>query len=258
MGGDSGQRHQFLLNASRGMKGGSVLRLIEAASSSEEQKVSHPMLRMLGKLSQHAEASTGIQKRHALESIQEQVSDLVTGWTPEDPNPQEYTAALSEMSAADPDSFTARVRLASAEPRRVVDMAFEMDLVGDSVTKAVRQLIASEDASWLLMRIADNRMSALTQSLIGSTQEFGKLLQQLLGSEAVDPSVLDTLLQLVDITYIPTWAGFLYLAVVLDAWSRRVVGWAMATHLRTELVLDALNMALWQRRPEAVIHHSDR
>jgi putative transposase len=61
-----------------------------------------------------------------------------------------------------------------------------------------------------------------------------------------------------DITYIPTWAGFLYLAVVLDAWSRRVVGWAMATHLRTELVLDALNMALAQRRPAHVIHHSDQ
>ena len=61
-----------------------------------------------------------------------------------------------------------------------------------------------------------------------------------------------------DITYIPTWAGFLYLAVVIDAWSRRVVGWAMASHLRTELVLDALNMALAQRHPEDVIHHSDQ
>jgi putative transposase len=61
-----------------------------------------------------------------------------------------------------------------------------------------------------------------------------------------------------DITYIPTWAGFLYLAVVVDAWSRRVIGWAMATHLRTELVLEALNMALTQRRPTAVIHHSDQ
>jgi putative transposase len=61
-----------------------------------------------------------------------------------------------------------------------------------------------------------------------------------------------------DITYIPTWAGFLYLAVVLDAWSRRVIGWAMATHLRTELVLEALNMALTQRRPADVIHHSDQ
>ena len=61
-----------------------------------------------------------------------------------------------------------------------------------------------------------------------------------------------------DITYVPTWAGFLYLAVVLDAWSRRVVGWAMATHLRTELVLDALEMALVQRRPSDVVHHSDQ
>ena len=61
-----------------------------------------------------------------------------------------------------------------------------------------------------------------------------------------------------DITYISTWAGFLYLTVVVDAWSRRVVGWAMATHLRAELVLEALNMALWQRQPEAVIHHSDQ
>jgi putative transposase len=61
-----------------------------------------------------------------------------------------------------------------------------------------------------------------------------------------------------DITYIPTWSGFLYLAVVLDAWSRRVVGWSMATHLRTELVLEALNMALSQRRPRGVIHHSDQ
>jgi putative transposase len=50
----------------------------------------------------------------------------------------------------------------------------------------------------------------------------------------------------------------LYLAVVLDAWSRRIVGWAMATHLRTELVMDAFDMALTQRRPAGVIHHSDQ
>ena len=61
-----------------------------------------------------------------------------------------------------------------------------------------------------------------------------------------------------DITYVPTWTGFLYLAIVLDVFSRKVVGWAMANHLRTELVLAALNMAIAQRRPEAVIHHSDK
>jgi putative transposase len=61
-----------------------------------------------------------------------------------------------------------------------------------------------------------------------------------------------------DITYVPTLVGFLYLAVVIDAFSRRVVGWSMATHLRTELVLEALDMALYQRQPQSVIHHSDQ
>lgn len=61
-----------------------------------------------------------------------------------------------------------------------------------------------------------------------------------------------------DITYVATWAGFLYLAVALDAFSRRVGGWSMATHLRAELVLGALDMALYKRRPRAVIHHSDQ
>ena len=56
----------------------------------------------------------------------------------------------------------------------------------------------------------------------------------------------------------PTWAGFLYLAVVLDAFSRRIVGWAMGYDLKAQLVLDALNMALTQRRPVDVIHHSDQ
>jgi putative transposase len=61
-----------------------------------------------------------------------------------------------------------------------------------------------------------------------------------------------------DITCIPTAAGFLYLAVVLDVWSRKVVGWATASHLHTELVLDALEMAVGQRRPRGGIHHSDQ
>jgi putative transposase len=61
-----------------------------------------------------------------------------------------------------------------------------------------------------------------------------------------------------DITYVPTWAGFLYLSVVLDVWSRRIVGWAMASHLQTSLVSEALEMAIAQREPKEVIHHSDQ
>jgi putative transposase len=61
-----------------------------------------------------------------------------------------------------------------------------------------------------------------------------------------------------DMTYVPTWAGFLYLAVVTDVYSRKVVGWAFGVHMTADLVIAALNMALLTRKPESVIHHSDQ
>ena len=67
------------------------------------------------------------------------------------------------------------------------------------------------------------------------------------------------MLWVADITYLRTWEGWLYLAAVQDAFSRMIVGWAMAEHIRTELVADALGMALARRRPEpGLIHHSDQ
>ena len=62
-----------------------------------------------------------------------------------------------------------------------------------------------------------------------------------------------------DITYLPTWEGWLYLAAVQDAFSRRIVGWAMAEHMRSELVVEALEMAVHRRRRGAgLVHHSDQ
>ena len=67
-------------------------------------------------------------------------------------------------------------------------------------------------------------------------------------------------LWLADITYLRTWEEWLYLAAILDVYSRMIVGWALATHLRTELVLEALEMGLWRRRPQQglLVHHSDK
>ena len=107
-----------------------------------------------------------------------------------------------------------------------------------------------------LMRTA-NLQGVSRRKRFGTTQRqpgaqaAPDLVQRDFSAEAPDR------LWVADITYVPTWAGWLYLAVVLDAWSRRIVGWAMATHLRTQLVLDALAMAVRQRRPKAVIYHSD-
>jgi len=75
---------------------------------------------------------------------------------------------------------------------------------------------------------------------------------------AFRPADLDQL-WVADITYVRTDEGWLYLAAILDACSRRVIGWSLADHLRTELALDALTMALTARRPApGLIHHSDR
>jgi putative transposase len=62
-----------------------------------------------------------------------------------------------------------------------------------------------------------------------------------------------------DITFVATWSGFAYVAFVTDVFARRIVGWRVARSMRTDLVLDALEQALWSRRgAEGVIHHSDR
>jgi transposase InsO family protein len=63
-----------------------------------------------------------------------------------------------------------------------------------------------------------------------------------------------------DLTYVRTWAGFVYVSFVFDVYSRFIVGWQTASHLRTDLALDALEMALWQRKGagESLVHHSDR
>jgi putative transposase len=108
-----------------------------------------------------------------------------------------------------------------------------------------------------LMRVAGLRGATLRRFVVTTTPDpqasrAVDLVDRRFYSEGPDR------LWVADITYIPTWSGFLYLAMVLDVYSRRIVGWAMETHLRTELILAALDMALVQRRPERVIHHSDR
>src|ERR1043166_2739206 len=97
-----------------------------------------------------------------------------------------------------------------------------------------------------------SRRRFVTTTVRGGGRQAPDLVERKFAADHPD------LLWVADITYVPTAAGFLYLAVVLDACSRRVVGWAMSTKLVTRLVLDALEMALAMRRPKGVIHHSDQ
>jgi putative transposase len=112
--------------------------------------------------------------------------------------------------------------------------------------KRVARLMAAADV------VGVSRRKFVTTTVRGGGRQAPDLVDRNFTSDKPD------LLWVADITYVPTAAGFLYLAVVLDACSRRIVGWAMSTKLVTRLVLDALDMALAVRRPNGVIHHSDQ
>lgn len=153
------------------------------------------------------------------------------------------------------------------------------DIADQELTELIRQIYAASRDSYGAPRIhaelADSgvhvgrkRVERLmrTAGLAGVSRRRGT--RTTIRDERVRPSadLVDrnfyadgpNMLWVADITYVPTWAGFLYLAVVLDAFSRRIVGWAMGTNLKTQLVLDAMNMAIGQRKPSDVIHHSDQ
>jgi putative transposase len=97
------------------------------------------------------------------------------------------------------------------------------------------------------------RRMKMTHRLLALKQAAPDLVERNFASEGPDK------LWVADITYVRSQEGFLYLAFILDACSRKVVGWSMATHLRTVLVIDALQMAIARRKPApGLVHHSDR
>lgn len=126
---------------------------------------------------------------------------------------------------------------------------------GDEIdTRAVFEFIAAHQAEF--------PVATMCRVLEGSTSGYYKWRRREPSKRAQEDQVLTEKIKQVHVqsrgTYVPTGAGFLYLAVVLDAFSWHIVGWAMANHLRKELVISALEMALGQRNAEGVIHHSDR
>jgi putative transposase len=162
-----------------------------------------------------------------------------------------WNARMPSARAIRDAELTARIRAFHARskgtygaPRILEDLRDEGIRVGK---KRVARLMKADG-----LRGVCRRKFVVTTTRDPAAQPCADLVQRQFCADAPNR------LWVADITYIPTWAGFLFLAVVLDAFSRRIVGWAMAEHLRTELVLSALNMALGQRRVRSdVVHHSD-
>ena len=157
--------------------------------------------------------------------------------------------------------------------------ALEDDLLGAVIAKVHSESLETYGVPRIHAELADDygirvgrkRVARLMRSLgIEGVSRRGKRRYKTTIPAKEQPSAPDLVrrsfqasgpnrLWVADITYVSTWEGFLFLACVIDAWSRRVVGWSMRDDLRAELVVDALGMALTQRKPEpGLVHHSDR
>lgn len=194
MGGDRGQQRRFLLSAAEGMTVDAVLELVRAASATQGQTISHSMLRMLQKLAHHAEAGRGQRRVLADQSVRDQISALVRGWSLKDPNPDEYRVALQSMATSNPVFAVAPDRQYLPEPQRLIEMALEVGVMGDAVERAADELITAGRLPWLLDTIQAAHASDVTEALwrrVATPARVGEVLR----IDPIDTTLLDLLIR---------------------------------------------------------------
>jgi hypothetical protein len=198
MGGDATQRRRFLLSASEGMAVDAVVDLVEAASTTGGESVSHSLLRMLQKLAQHAERGAGRRRTMADESIRDQIRSLVQGWSLRDPNPGAYAKALQRMSLAAPVFVASSDAQFAPEARRLVEMGLELDTVGQPVQRAVDTLMDRGELPWLLetlrLAYAPTAVDAMRRRVARPDQ-----IAAVLADDPIDYALLDELIAAVKV-----------------------------------------------------------
>ena len=156
---------------------------------------------------------------------------------PVDPDHQEMLYWVKEIAKATDDSYGSR-RMKKA-----------LNLVGFSVSRNKARSLMKEAG----VKVRHRKRFKVTTNSNHKQPVFDNLVARNFTTHRPDQIYVS------DVTYVWTQEGWLYLAVVIDLYSRKVVGWSMSSRMKAELVCDALRMAIWRRRPKAgLIHHSDR
>ena len=193
MGGDRAQRRRFLLNAAEGMAVDAVLELVQAASESHEQNISHSMLRMLQKLTHHAETGVGKRKTAAEGAARDQITQLIRGWTLNDPNPGEYGAALEALASSGPMYSVSPQAQFKPEPIRMFQMALEVDAFGEPIERAVEELIEDGSLRWVVTTLSEADAPDSSESFWDHLCSPERL-DEVLRAEPIDVEVLDAML----------------------------------------------------------------
>ena len=165
MGNDVSQRQKFVLDATQGMAVDAVIELLRAAADVSRQTISHSMLRLLSKLAVHAEHGADDRRVDADAALRENVRMLVGQWTLEDPNPDAYRSVLEGMSKARPRLDMAGTAAFPVEEQRLVQMALEIGVAGDSTWRAVEAMVAKKQLSALTAMLERGPRPAVAQRI---------------------------------------------------------------------------------------------
>ena len=193
MGGDLGQRRQFILDASQGMAMDAVLDLVKAASG-EGAPISGAMLRMLTKMGHHAGRVAPARRVMAEGQLREQIGELVRGWALADPNPDGYALALQRMAQAAPTFVAAEDAEYVPEAERILKMASESDATGDALDRAVDQLVAQVRVAAVLDVLEKAPAESAFAVAVGARAITPAAVRSVLDVQPFDLALLDRLI----------------------------------------------------------------
>jgi len=193
MGGDAGQRRQFLLNASQGMTVEAVLDLVQASATDGRQTISHSMMRLFSKLSKYAENETDpMRKANAEASVREHMSKLISEWNLDDPNPTAYGKVLHQMSR------TKRAQMSSeyieCEPERILQMGFELSTSGPRFELALDAVLNSAHLEAVL-NMLDNAPETEFAESVWASLDSRDILWAALSEARIDFAVLERIVK---------------------------------------------------------------
>lgn len=197
MGGDGLQRQQFILDASQGLSADAVVDLVKAAGDASSQPVSQSLLRILTKLSSFAESGEADARGKADAAVREQIRHLVSGWSLESPNPEEYDQALATMARVSRGRRGSMSETHPAEPLRLLQIALETGGGGPGLASAVDTLVGIGEVSAVVQLVREVERNAATREvwrMLATTEVVLSLLQR----EPVDFKTLDAILEHID------------------------------------------------------------
>jgi hypothetical protein len=180
VGGDLATRHSLVADFASSLPVKAVLDLVQSAAAAQKQTISHSLLRMLTKLADHADQGQTTVRANADETFRSAVNDLLNDWTLDDPNPDNYTMVLDQLSLPAASTAPRPEEDHLSEAPRILQMALELDVVGGAVVSALRTLVE------------EGRLGDLVASLDGAPA--GSTACQTIWGHLAEPKLLSDIL----------------------------------------------------------------